>query len=145
LIIKKASWPISRVLYYCETQCGDHSSATLVTKRLKRPTRKLTRMTYSRRTEMFPYLVLLRVGFTLPPAFNRRGALLPHHFTLTNQIGGIFSVALSVSSRFPGVTWHSILWSPDFPLLLHPITVQVSAVTRPTCSSEFPPNSTTLQ
>ena len=30
--------------------------------------------------------------------------------------GGIFSVALSVGSRRPGVTWHSTLWSPDFPL-----------------------------
>ena len=50
----------------------------------------------------------------------RRGALLPHHFTLTaldfSPRGGIFSVALSVDSRPPGVTWHPALWSPDFPL-----------------------------
>jgi hypothetical protein len=50
-----------------------------------------------------------------------RGALLPHHFTLTgptlaSRTGGIFSVALSVGSRLPGVTWHPALWSPDFPL-----------------------------
>jgi len=32
------------------------------------------------------------------------------------SIGGIFSVALSVGSLRPGVTWHSVLWSPDFPL-----------------------------
>ncbi len=62
-----------------------------------------------------------------------RGALLPHHFTLTPQRaperrprmtpvprgrtlrGGIFSVALSVGSRPPGVTWRPALWSPDFP------------------------------
>jgi len=25
-------------------------------------------------------------------------------------------VALSVGSRLPGVTWHPVLWSPDFPL-----------------------------
>ncbi len=48
------------------------------------------------------------------------GALLPHHFTLTDpglstRTGGIFSVALSVDSRPPGVTWHPALWSPDFP------------------------------
>nr|VFK11985.1 MAG: hypothetical protein BECKLPF1236B_GA0070989_102819 [Candidatus Kentron sp. LPFa] len=30
--------------------------------------------------------------------------------------GGIFSVALSVDSRPPGVTWRFALWSPDFPL-----------------------------
>ena len=29
--------------------------------------------------------------------------------------GGIFSVALSVGLHLPGVTWHSALWSPDFP------------------------------
>src|SRR5216117_3408325 len=29
--------------------------------------------------------------------------------------GGLFSVALSVASRRPGVTWRSALWSSDFP------------------------------
>ena len=33
-----------------------------------------------------PYLVLLRVGFTLPPPLQRRGALLPHLFTLTPSL-----------------------------------------------------------
>ena len=52
--------------------------------------------------------------------YHLRGALLPHHFTLTSFTpkrsgGGIFSVALSVGSRPPGVTWHPALWSPDFP------------------------------
>ena len=60
-------------------------------------------------------------GWGLPchRRYRRRGALLPHHFTLTNppeaEFGGIFSVALSVGSRPPGVTWHPALWSPDFP------------------------------
>src|SRR5210317_814573 len=41
--------------------------------------------------------------------YQLRGALLPHHFTLTcptnkSVAGGIFSVALSVGSRPPGVT-----------------------------------------
>jgi len=30
--------------------------------------------------------------------------------------GGIFSVALSLSSRLPGITWFYFQWSPDFPL-----------------------------
>jgi hypothetical protein len=30
-------------------------------------------------------------------------------------VGGVFSVALSVGSRPPGITWHPALWSPDFP------------------------------
>ena len=45
-----------------------------------------------------------------------RGALLPHHFTLTGpESGGMLSVALSVGSRPPGITWRPALWSPDFP------------------------------
>ncbi len=45
------------------------------------------------------------------------GALLPHLFTLTGAetLRRLFSVALSVGSRLPGVTWHFALWSPDFP------------------------------
>jgi len=34
---------------------------------------------------------------------------------LPDYSGGIFSVALSVDSHLPGVTWHFTLWSPDFP------------------------------
>ena len=46
-----------------------------------------------------------------------RGALLPHLFTLTDpRVGGIFSVALSMGSRPPGVTWRPVRRSPDFPL-----------------------------
>ena len=33
------------------------------------------------------------------------------------ELGGIFSVALSVGLRLPGVTWHPAQWSPDFPPL----------------------------
>jgi hypothetical protein len=55
---------------------------------------------------------------------HRRGALLPHRFTLTGtrtgflrpgHLGGLLSVALSVGSRPPGVTWHLVHRSPDFP------------------------------
>ena len=61
------------------------------------------------------------------------GALLPHHFTLTShQTGGIFSVALSIGSRPPGVTWHPAQWSPDFPPGLTPATA------RPTPSYRLP-------
>ena len=34
----------------------------------------------------------------------------------TTRLGGLLSAALSVGFRPPGVTWHSALWSPDFPL-----------------------------
>src|SRR5262249_30881544 len=34
---------------------------------------------------------------------------------VTGSFGCLLSVALSVGSRRPGVTWHLALWSPDFP------------------------------
>ncbi len=39
----------------------------------------------------------------------------PCHARLSTPFGGLLSVALSVGSRRPGVTWHRALWSPDFP------------------------------
>ena len=69
---------------------------------------------------MSPYLVLLRVGFTLPHLLPvaRCALTAPFHpYQHLNQLstGGIFSAALSVGLHPPGVTWHSVLWSPDFP------------------------------
>lgn len=66
--------------------------------------------------------------YTATNCYQSRGALLPHLFTLTESMtlgetprttrrsGGLFSAALAVGSRLPGVTWHPALWSPDFPL-----------------------------
>ena len=97
---------------------------------------------------MFPYLALLRMGFTLPdtiasaavrsyrtistlPAapltrfdfrantqtssFRTLACVLSHERQF-RDIGGIFSVALSVASRRPAVSRHPTLRSPDFPL-----------------------------
>jgi len=67
------------------------------------------------------YLALLRLGVTLPPLLPAaRWALTPpfHPYpseTLRPPPGGLFSVALSVAFRRPGVTWQSTLWSSDFP------------------------------
>ena len=36
-------------------------------------------------------------------------------YTKSIDLGGLLSAALAVGSRRPGVTWHSALWSPDFP------------------------------
>src|SRR6185437_5948299 len=58
------------------------------------------------RATLLPYLALLQVGFSRPPRCRDAGALLPHHFTLTRRSGRYVSVALSVGSRRPGVTWH---------------------------------------
>ena len=82
---------------------------------------------------MFPYLVLLRVGFTMPPCVAtdavrsyRTLSPLPSASVATHRLGGLLSAALSVGSRPPGVTWHPVLWSPDFPRHFH------AAATRPT-------------
>jgi len=66
-----------------------------------------------------PYLVLLRVEFTLLPAVTsgpvRSYRTLSPLPVLLPAIGGFLSAALVVGSRRPGVTWHPALWSPDFP------------------------------
>lgn len=53
--------------------------------------------------------------------YQPRGALLPHLFTLTGTyvLRRLFSAALSIGSRLPGVTWHFALRSPDFPPLTY--------------------------
>ena len=62
------------------------------------------------------YLALLRVGFTLPLVLPQARCALTAPFHPYQLLGGIFSAALSVGLRPPGVTWHSARWSPDFPL-----------------------------
>ena len=77
----------------------------------------------TRRSARFPIWSCSRWGLPcrrmLPPA---RCALtapfhpyLPRPVCTTRDIGGLLSVALSVGSRPPGITWHLALWSPDFP------------------------------
>jgi len=69
-----------------------------------------------------PCLILLPVGFTEP---GRSPGLLVRSYRTVSPlppgsrnfpIGGLFSVALSLSSRTVGVTHHRVLRSPDFPL-----------------------------
>src|SRR6185436_1069629 len=64
-------------------------------------------------------------GFACHRPYSRRGALLPHLFTLTSpklaamkpraKAGGLFSVPLSFELPRPGVTRRTALWSSDFP------------------------------
>src|SRR5271156_2024593 len=72
---------------------------------------------------LLPYLALLQVGFTMPSLLpSPRCALTapfhpyrPPSAYAAVDLGGLLSVALSVGSRPPGVTWHPIRRSPDFP------------------------------
>ena len=98
---------------------SSHSSRAFVTEGLKRPTR--TRCGSHPRVPIWPcsrrglpsHAVLPPVRCALTAPFH------PYRRTLgprPNAGGGLLSAALSVSSRFPGVTWRPVLWSPDFPL-----------------------------
>ena len=75
---------------------------------------------------MDSYLVLLQMGFTLPSTVTS-DAVRSYRTISPLPVGGIFSAALSVGSRPPGVTWHLALWSPDFPLALRPAIAQSSS------------------
>ncbi len=78
-----------------------------------RPTRKHQ----PGRLQKLPYMVLHLAGFTVPQCVaTLRGGLLHPLFTLTIKNGGIFSVALSVTSRYLGVTQRHALRCSDFPL-----------------------------
>ena len=108
-----------------------HPSRTPVTRCLEQPTREPIRAACGLEKPMFPYLALLQVGFAVPlPLPAARCALTaPFHPCRhpMGVLGGLFSVALSVGSRPPGVTWHLALRSPDFPP--HPLlTVDEAAV-----------------
>src|SRR5882757_7171903 len=46
------------------------------------------------------------------------------------DLGGLFSVALSVGSRPPGVAWHLIRRSPDFPPPKLPLTACATRTAR---------------
>ncbi len=64
-----AAGPVSRILFL-PLRAGDgHSSRRHIAVPLKQPTRKLWRTEPARapRRTLLPYLVLLRVGFSLPP------------------------------------------------------------------------------
>ena len=94
---------------------NSHSSGMYVAIHLKQPTRI---QRGSRHADS--YLVLLRVGFTMPQtvascAVRSYRTLSPLPLHPKMHLGGLLSAALSVGSRPPGVTWHSTLWSPDFP------------------------------
>ena len=106
---KNWSQPISRVLSWTTIHLGWMSPSTS-------SNLPGNRASHTRSEDLSPYLVLLRVGFTLPPnvttdAVRSYRTISP----LPAETGGLFSAALSVGSRPPAVSWHSAQWSPDFP------------------------------
>ena len=142
------SRPVSRVLYgggfaaRANSPRDGHSSGTPVTRRLQQPTRTADRGHMIQASPCgeacaVPIRSCSRWGLPCRLRCRRRGALLPHLFTLTRpsaffsllrlrgrvgEGGGLFSVALSLRS---GVVAHAFSrrtlsgtacpWSPDFP------------------------------
>ncbi len=91
---------------------GSHSSGMYVTVHLTRPTREPCGPHYAPLFGLAPGGVCPATGVTTGAVRSYRTiSPLPRR----HRRGGIFSVALSVGSRPPGVTWHPALWSPDFP------------------------------
>ena len=88
-----------------------HSSATPVARRLKQPTRTAARTrVWSLRSGAVPIRSCSRWGLPCRFRCRKRGALLPHRFTLASgntqrAAGGLFSVALSLgftpAGRYP--------------------------------------------
>ena len=116
LVGKSGKSTISRVLFLLRGD--DHLSGTGVTDSLMRPYPGTERA-----APLFPYLVLLQVGFAGPASYLTAGELLPHLSTLTyseislrpTRYRRYISVALSLGSPPPGITRHPALWSSDFP------------------------------
>jgi hypothetical protein len=95
-----------------------HSSRTPVTRRLQRPTRTAgrTHLEALNGIHAVPIRSCSRWGLPCRPRCRRRGALLPHLFTLAaayaTRCGGLFSVALSLGSRPPDVIRHRLSMEP---------------------------------
>jgi len=98
---------------------NNHSSGHTVTGNLKRPTR--IQCGPHHRIPIWPCsgrgLPSHRLLPTCAVRSYRTLSPLPrqHRSLLRHPRGGLLSAALSVGSRPPGVTWHPVLWSPDFP------------------------------
>ena len=134
--IQLGSRPISRVL--CTALA---SGVTIIPLGAPLPMRSSNLPGSDASHAMLPYLVLLRMGFTVPPGVGPgRGELLPHPFTLTWRLTPsadysllpaitrrdepdsdthhccpLLPAGLSVTSRCPVVNRHPALRSPDFP------------------------------
>ncbi len=91
----------------------NHSSRPWIAPRFKQPTRFRCGPHHKE-----PYLVLLRVEFTLLPTVTSgpvRSYRTLSPLPVPKDLGGLLSAALVVGLRPPAVSWHPALWSPDFP------------------------------
>jgi hypothetical protein len=110
---------VSRVLSRHKAGMAIHLGRSLPNASRDRPERRRGRPARQRRPKPMlpaaPTWSCSRWGLPCHRRYRRRGALLPHHFTLAARrlainepdgLGGMFSVALSLRSPPPGVTRH---------------------------------------
>ena len=109
---RRRSRPVSRVLYALRRD--SHSSRPGVTAWLQQPTREQRGPRYRSPIRSCSGWGLPCHATLSPRAVRSYRTVSPLPVPL-RAIGGLLSVALAVSSRCPGVTWHPALWSPDFP------------------------------
>ena len=121
---KSASRPVSRVLYGREprgSRRDGHSSGTPVAGRLEQPTRATRPADWPRGALQAPRIAPIRScsrrGLPCRRRCRRRGALLPHPFTLAGlglslAAGGLLSVALSLGSPPPDVIRRRVRMEP---------------------------------
>ncbi len=115
---KKRSGSVSRVLFHRWQQSFIWKYITAL---LKQPTRKQGAshtLFILKNINLLSYLVLHRMGFTLPRIITDRAVrsyrtLSP--LPIDKSTGGLLSAALAISSHCPAVSWHSALRCPDFP------------------------------
>jgi hypothetical protein len=100
-------------------QGDSHSSRPAITDRLQRPTRESNGAGRSSP----PIWSCSAWGLPCRPDRSRRGALLPHLFTLTRRrrrhraVSFLWHFPLDSLERIPpAVSRHAALWRPDFPL-----------------------------
>ena len=127
---KAIPWPIGRLGQDDESTgkpgsvVDNHSSGTCVATGLERPTR--IRCEQHQRIPIWPcsrwglpshgMLPPMRCALTAPfHPYRFYASLAAHCASTLHAKRRYLSVALSVGSRLPGVTWHLALWSPDFP------------------------------
>ena len=88
-------------------------SRTLVAQRLKRPT--CVEMAKPSSASDAATLRGLAPCGVCPAFFVTKEAVRSYRTFSPLPKGGLFSVALSIGFRRPGVTRHTAMWSPDFP------------------------------
>jgi len=113
-IVISTSLPVSRVLSTRRNAIDGHSSGTRLTARLMQPTRMIKPGNGPGANAcVIPIRFCSRWGLPCRPCYQRRGALLPHPFTLTSRMrGGLLSVALSLGSPPPDVIRHRASMEP---------------------------------